>query len=308
VNKLDRVRAALRGDHVDRVPASFWFHFPAAQAAGEAMANAHLRYYRYVDPDFLKVMNDNGYPGEINEVSDWRKLRVPSLSEPAFQNQLDGLKRIVDAIGHETLIITTIFNPFSTGNHISDRRVTEHMMHDPDAVGAGLRVIAEGLARFSGACLDAGASGIYFSAQGGERDRFSDELFYQHIKASDLMALQPIANRGEFHLLHICGYSLRLEAYADYPAHAVNWSPQWNNLSLTEGWRLLANMALVGGMDQRGPIVDGPREAIVAEAQEAIAQTGTRHFMLGAGCTLPNDVSWDHIRAAIAATALIPTN
>lgn len=30
MNKIERVRAALRGEPVDRIPASFWFHFPAA--------------------------------------------------------------------------------------------------------------------------------------------------------------------------------------------------------------------------------------------------------------------------------------
>ena len=79
MNKIERVLAALRGESVDRVPASFWFHFPATQRAGHAMAQAHLDYYRAADPDFLKVMNDNGYAltgvEAIRTPGDWRKLR-----------------------------------------------------------------------------------------------------------------------------------------------------------------------------------------------------------------------------------------
>jgi len=273
------------------------------------MAEAHLAYYRHADPDFLKVMNDNGYPltegVTLSEPADWLKLRAPSLSEPHFQNQLDGLKRIADAIGQEALLITTIFNPFATGNRLCERRVTEQMAQDAKAVSAGLGVIAEGLARFALACLEAGANGIFFSAQGGEADRFEREVFERYLKPHDLTILKAVAQRAEFNLLHICGYNLRLDAYRDYAAHAVNWSPQWNNLSLAAGWPLF-DMALMGGMDQRGAIVSGTPQEIATEAQAAVAEVGARRFMLGAGCTLPNDISWDNIRLAVQAARSLP--
>lgn len=304
MDKKQRVRAALRGEPVDQIPASFWFHFPPERASGAAMAEAHLAYYRQADPDFLKVMNDNGYPppegGTLATPADWRKLRLPAPSAPAFQRQLDGLKRIIDAVGGETLIITTIFNPYSVGNNLSDRQLTAHMALDPDSVGAGLAVIAQGQARFALACLEAGADGIYFSAQGGEADRFSLELFRRHIKASDVQVLQAVRDRAEFNLLHICAHGVRLEEYSSYPAHAVNWSTQWENLSLSEGWKLF-DMALVGGMDQRGPLVDGTAAQIAAEAAAAVAEVGRRRFILGAGCTLPSDINVNNIGLAIQA-------
>ena len=214
-------------------------------------------------------------------------------------------RRIADAIGQEALFITTIFNPFATGDRLCERRVTEHMRQDAPSVSAGLGVIAEGLAAFALACLEAGANGIFFSAQGGEADRFEREVFERYLKPHDLTVLRAVAGRAEFNLLHICGYNLRLDAYRDYPAHAVNWSPQWNNLSLSEGWKLF-DMALVGGVDQRGPIVSGTPAEIAAEVRAAVAQVGTCRFLLGAGCTLPNDISWDNIRLAIQAAHSLP--
>jgi uroporphyrinogen decarboxylase len=59
LDKIARVRAALSGEQVDRIPASFSYHFPEEMSAGHAMAQAHLDYYRTADPDYLKVMNDN---------------------------------------------------------------------------------------------------------------------------------------------------------------------------------------------------------------------------------------------------------
>ena len=123
MNKIDRVLAALAGAPVDRVPASFWFHFPAAERAGHAMAQAHLRYYRAADPDFLKVMNDNGYApagtDAIRTPADWRRLRPAPLQSRPFQDQLDGLKEIADAIGGETLLISTV----SKILHLSFKRI-----------------------------------------------------------------------------------------------------------------------------------------------------------------------------------------
>ncbi|NOZ26955.1 MAG: hypothetical protein GXP39_02745 [Chloroflexi bacterium] len=299
MNKIERVQAALRGEPVDRVPASFWFHFPCDRRAGHALARAHLEYYRAADPDFLKVMNDNGYErigvDGIQTPEDWRKLKPAPLSSKPFQNQLDGLKELADAVGDEVLLVTTVFNPYATGNDISRRKVTEHLKADPESVSAGLAAIAESLAEFARACIEAGAAGIYFSAQGGEVDRFTEEEFERYIKPHDLAVLRAAEEAGAtFNLLHICGERLRLDAYADYPAHAVNWAPQLGNLGLREG-RELFRRTIVGGVDQRGPIVTGPREAIVAEVRAAIAEMGETGFMIGAGCTVPSDISITHL-------------
>ncbi len=294
MDKIERVRAALRGDPVDRVPASFWFHFPPEERAGRAMAEAHLRYYHAADPDYLKVMNDNGYAltgvDAIRTPADWRKLRPAPLTSQPYQDQLHGLRRLVDTLGGEVLLVTTVFNPYATGNDISGDRVTEHLKADPQAVSAGLATIAESLAGFSRACLEAGAAGIFFSAQGGEAERFTEEEFTGYIRPHDLAVLRAAEEAGAtFNLLHMCGPHIRLEAYADYPAQAANWAPQLGNLGLGQG-RELFRRTVVGGIDQRGPIVSGTPEEIRAEVRRAIAEVGRTGFILGAGCTLPPDV------------------
>jgi uroporphyrinogen decarboxylase len=307
MNKIERVRAALRSEPVDQIPVSFWFHFPPEQRAGRAMAQAHLGYYRAASPDFLKVMDDNGYaPLGVEAVrtpADWRKLRPAPLSSGPYQGQLDGLRRIADAIGDEVLLVTTIFSPYATGRHISNELVIEHIKTDPEAVSAGLATIAESLAEYAQACIRAGAAGIYFSAQGGERDRFTDEEFERYIKPHDLTVLRAAEQtKAEFNLLHICGANLRMEAYASYPAHAVNWAPQLGNLSLADG-RALFGRPIVGGIDQRGPIVNGTPEQIVAEVQAAIREAGPLGFMIGAGCTVPSDIPIENLVIARKAAA-----
>jgi uroporphyrinogen decarboxylase len=299
MNKIERVRAALNGEPVDRVPASFWFHFPSDQIAGHAMAQAHLDYYRKADPDFLKVMNDNRHPvigvEEIRRPRDWRKIKPAPLSSDAYQGELDGVREILDAIGDEALVVVTVFNPYVMGNYMSNRQVTEHLRADPESVSAGLAVVAESLAEFSQAIIQAGAAGIFFSAQGSEKNRFSREQFETYIQPHDLIVLEAAQEAGAtFNLLHICGNNLRLDAYANYPAHAANWGPQHDNPSLREGQEIL-DRTIIGGVDERGPIVDGPRAAIEAEVQASVRAIGTTGFMIGAGCTVPDDVPVEHL-------------
>lgn len=304
MNKIERVRAALASQPVDRVPASFWFHFPPAQAHGEASVKAHLDFYRRSNVDFLKIMNEHPYRGnvEIKTPADWKQLRPAPLSSPFYQGQLDEIKRIVDEIGGECLTVTTIFGPFSSGNHAGNNLVTEHMKEDPAAVSQGLATIGESLAEFAQACIEAGAAGIYYSAQGGEAERFSEETFLAYIKPHDLTVLKAVENQGEFNLLHICKDNIRLHCYEDYPAHAVNWAATKNNLSLLEG-RALFQRPIVGGLGDRGLIVDGPHQAIQAAVREIIADFGSTGLMIGADCTVPTDIEVSNIRAAVEATA-----
>ncbi len=300
MDKIQRIQAALKGEPVDHVPFCVFFHFPENQRAGAAMAKAHVDYYRAADVDFLKVMNDNFYsPPEFKglaEPSDWRGLRPAPLSSQRFQDQLSGLKKIAAAVGDEVTIITTVFNPFQSLDRICDWTATRQLKEYPEAVDEGLSTVTESLSGFVRACVEAGADGIYFAAHGGGRMRHSVDEFEKFIKPHDLAVLRAAEDAGAaFNLLHLCGEGLRLEAYADYPAHAVNWAPQRGNSSLSEGRRIFKR-TIVGGLDEAGPILTGPRELVVTEVERAIGEVGTRGFILGAGCALTRSVSPERIQ------------
>ncbi len=308
MNKIQRVRAALEGKLPDRVPASFWFHFPTSQAHGEESVQAHLEFFRQADPDFLKIMNEHPYRvvTPIKNPADWRKIRPAPLESSFYQEQLDEIKMITDELAGTCLTTTTIFNPFSSGNHAANRLVTEHLKADPVSVNIGLGTIAESLAEFALACLEVGADGIYFSAQGGEADRFEEYEFLDFIKPHDLTVLNAVKDKGELNILHICRDNVRLHLYSNYPGTVVNWAataPQ--NIPLTAGKKLF-DRTILGGMDNQGVIVEGDQKAITHRVHEIIDDFGPKNLILGADCTLPTEVNIDHIRTAIEATATYP--
>jgi len=305
MNKIQRLRATLNGKMPDRVPASFWFHFPKEIAHGKASVKAHLDYYRQTDIDFLKIMNEHPYRVEhqIKIPSDWRKIKPAPLSSDFYQEQLDEIKMITDQLAGECLTTTTLFNPFSSGNHASGKLVTEHLKVDPDAVNIGLGTIAESLAEFAAACLEAGADGIYFSAQGGEADRFTEHEFLTAIKPHDLTVLRAIEGKGELNILHICRDNIRLHLYSNYPGDVINWAATAKHNITLEAGKKLFNRPILGGLDNRGLLVDGTPKEIHTRVHAIIQSFGPLNLIIGVDCTLPTNINLDHIRTAIEATS-----
>ncbi len=314
MNKIERFRAMLRGEPVDRVPAGFWFHFSPEFKGGEAMARKHLEYYRATDLDILKVMNDTGYAPigtfKVRAPEDWARLRPTPLSDPLFQSHIEGLKRIVEAVGHEVPIMTTVFNPFheavgilrfsAQGAPLDEPQARQILLSqlraDPQPILSALQIIAEDQARFFTACItEAGIGGIYFSAQGGEKELMSDDEHARFFKPYDLHVLREVGRVAQFAVGHFCGKEINLARFAGYPVQLANWAYQAGNPSLRAGKALLGGVAILGGLDERGPLVYGPREALRAEVKRALAEMGDRGFMLGAGCTVPGDVDIDNL-------------
>jgi len=305
MNKIERMRAVLDGKTPDRVPASFWFHFPPEQAHGKKSVQAHLNYYRKAGLDFLKIMNEHPYQvsATIQNPSDWRKIKPAPLSSDFYQATLDEIKMITDELAGECLTAITIFNPYASGNHATGDLVTEHLKMDPTSVDIGMATIAESLAEFAIACLDAGADGIYYSAQGGEADRFEETIFLKAIKHHDLTVLNAVKSKSDFNIVHICNNNIRLHLYSDYPGNIFNWAATAkNNIPLTAGKKLF-NRTILGGMDNRGLIVDGAPKEIEQRVHEIIRTFGSKNLIIGADCTLPSDIAIENIRAAIEATA-----
>jgi len=305
MNRIERVLAALKNEPVDHVPISFWFHFPGNHIAGRRMAEAHIEYYRKCRPDFIKVMNDNPYymPATlpvIENPSDWTRLEKAPPTAAGFQAQLDGLRILKKELGNEVLFITTIFNPYNYGNKISRDQVKKHIREKPEAVKQGMQVIAESLADFSLACIEAGAAGVYYSAQAGGEEIFTAEEHREFIKPFDLVVLKAVAGRAPFNLLHICSEKTHFENYQDYPADAVNWAATLpGQMRLSEGKKFF-NKPVVGGLDNNGVIVSGPEDAIRQAVRDAIDQGGREGLLLGANCTVPSDIDLNNLIVARA--------
>jgi uroporphyrinogen decarboxylase len=312
MNKVERVEAVFRNEKPDRIPAGFWFHY-RHEWDTERMAAEHLKTWRETDGDIVKVMQDYVCKLDIpvKVPADWKNVRFPGVSSPVFQKLLDVLKRILDDVGGETLVFQTLFGPFKHAvMSYGDDLVMTHAREDPGALKAAVGGIAESLARWAAAFVEAGAAGLYYAAQFSEPGRFSRAVWEDLVMPGDLAVMGAAGERGGRNILHICGepeYAFKTNPswFTAYPAAIVNWSVKDNNLSLAEGKKLFAR-PILGGMNNKGNILNGSDEAIKAEAEHAIRNLSAEGlppgFMLGADCTIQGEgIRHGKIRAAVDA-------
>lgn len=300
MNKIERVRAALAGEKVDRVPVGLWYHYINN---GDRLVKPHLDFIEESKTDFLKIMCGFLYDLDVRveKPSDWRKVKPAKITSSFYQKQLDLIKRIVDQLDGKCMIINTVFNPYHHATHAtSEAMVDSHLRTDPESVSVGLAAIAEIEKEFIQACLAEGIDGIYYSVQGGEKDRFEESLFVDTVKKYDLEVINTFKDQGTFNALHLCGANMRLSHYAEYPLPVINWDVKANDITLKEGKELFKR-TILGGINNRGPIVNGTHQEIQDEVYAVLDEVGSQGLILGADCTIPNDTPMSNIHAAVEA-------
>ncbi len=325
MNKIERVQAVLRGLQPDRPPVSFWCHFPHEQVAGPAAVEAHLAHLSRFDLDFLKVMNDNGYPREggpeiIRTVGDLKELRVLRGVEGPFGVQLDVIRGLARLLSGKVLFCTTVFNAWATLRELVDAPRTGHgppkldgcderddaitrlLKEDRAAVGSAVRVLGDSLANFAAECIKAGADGIFLSVRDDWVDRPAngDGTYDELVRPSDLRILEA-ASAGTFNVLHVCGKALNFEAFARYPVHVLNWADRAAGPSIAYA-RDRVKPAMCAGVDNLGELCNGTPAQVADQVRDAIRQAQYRPILIAPGCTYdPTKVPAENLRAIVTA-------
>lgn len=317
--KRERVLNALQKQEVDCVPVGFWYHFRGKEAQGEDCVQAHLKYYRETDLDFLKVMCDGFFtfpiPDRIQKAKDWFTLEPLRRDHPFIQDQLWRAKRIVEEIGRERCIFYNVYAPFSSIRFgYGEEKVMQHIREDKEAVKYALDIIAQTNALLAQLMVEeAGCDGIYFCVQGGERFRFSEDEYREVVRPSDLYVLEHANRFSKNNIIPCCGWAgaqNHLEAWRDYPASCFNWAVYVEGLSLHDGRNYFGDKAILGGfetlhldeaMTQCGLLYTGTKDEIQTYTRELILQTGKRGLLLGGDCTISSYLDHERIRWVVEA-------
>jgi uroporphyrinogen decarboxylase len=304
----------------DRPPISFWYHFPADQVAGAAAVKAHVDHLRRYDLDFLKVMNDNGYPhaGRMESVADLAGLGDLKGDEGPFGAQLELLSSLRRELGANVLMASTIFNAWATLRNLI-RPPVEHRppnLKDQDAIGvriramydrdasavtAALRTIGGNLARFAARCLSAGADGIYLSVRDDWVDATTHAGLYERIVRATDRAILASVQAGRFNMLHMCGTPVGFDAFAVYPVHVINWADRAAGPAISA---VIGKVkpAICAGIDNQVTMPQGTPAQCQAEVRDALRQAGGRPILLAPGCTYdPSKVPDANLRALVDA-------
>jgi len=301
MTKRERVLAAVKGGAVDRPPVSFWYHINyVPDPWGETLAREELAFYEKYDVDFLKVMHDIPYEllGGMESVAtpeDWNRLDVLHPRRGNFAKQLDALHRILKGKKDDGIVINNLFSSFAFAHRVCGRDLPKFIEADMGALQVGLETITESLIAFARTAILDGIDGIYLAVLGPSPDLTTPDVYRREFLPWDRKVLEAVADMGCFNVLHIHGEGIYFDMFLDLPFHALCWSNKLTKPSFTEA-RNIYRGCVIGGLHELA-IKDKTPEEVIAEAQEAMDETGGRSVVIAPGCAVPTDTPEANLHA-----------
>jgi len=331
MNKRDLLAQWLANETLEKIPLGFWFHFAQDELTDgftedgiinktiiEKNIEGHKKFFNDFQPDMIKIMTDGFfiYPNrefrEAQTPEDLWKVKPIGENHPWIEEQASYAKTLAGLFGKEIMLFYNIFSPATTFKFVRlgnkeflsrninpDTLLAQLLVKDKEAVLHALNTAAQDLAYLASRIVQAGADGVYLSAQNISDTRIDGKLHSYALFPGDCRILETAKsarnNGGVFNILHICGYSghtNNFEDFVDYPADIFNWAAVFENLPLGKGKKLFKGKPVIGGFDNTtdGLLYKGSREEIQTETKRILAEAGRKGIALGADCTLPRDI------------------
>jgi uroporphyrinogen decarboxylase len=324
MSRRERLQAAINRQPVDRVPYAVWRHFPSVDRSSAGLAQATLRFHDHYGSDFLKITPHGGYAVEawgcveaeevlpdghracascaVKAAEDWKRIRsLDPMSAEGYGQQIETIIRMgFDRRIGDAPVLPTLFSPLSLAHKLSGGRLATDLREHPDLVRGALEAITETLIRFADAALTEGVSGIFYSIQAASRSTHAEEIYAEFGEPHDRKILESVAGRSILTIVHCHGDALMFHRLARLPGHAWNWDDRRTAPTLGEGQQHVSG-AVIGGLDQWATLRDGTPEAAVAQARDAVAQTGGTGVIVGPGCVLTMNTPDDNVAAVVRA-------
>ena len=324
MSRRERLQAAINREPVDRIPYAVWRHFPSVDHSSAGLAQATLRFHERYGSDFIKITPRGGYAVEawgcvegdevrpdghrpcvrcaVRDAGDWKKVRpLDPATAPGWSEHLETIIRMgFDRRIGDAPVLPTLFSPLSLARKLSGDRLTHDLRAEPGLVTDALEAIAETLVRFAALALAEGVAGIFYSIQAASRSVSSPEDYARFGEPYDRRVLESVRDKSILTIVHCHGDRLMFDRLAPLPGHAWNWDDRAAGPSLAEV-RAQTVGAVIGGLDQWTTLRDGTPEQAVAEAQDAIAQTGGLGVIVGPGCVLQMNTPDTNVAAVVQA-------
>ena len=324
MTKRERVMAALKGEPVDRVPLAFWMHNFATENSAEDLAGETLRLAGEFGWDYLKPQSraqcfaetwglryrasgQRAVPYTVTEnpcagAADLARLQPADPRAGSLGDQLQALRLIRAGVGADMPIIWTVFSPMMVVPFLlrgGREQAFAIMRSEPAALEHALETIAETLAGYTQACLEAGADGLFYATNVATRELMTAAECRRFQRPYDLRILAAAAP-ASFNVLHVCGTGVLFTEFTNYPVHAMSWATVPENPTLREG-RRRTGRAVMGGLPAKPAIATMSAASIADRCRSAVAETQGRWLLLGPDCSINPDTPDALMRAARAA-------
>ena len=336
MNREERVRAALAGKDVDRVPVAAWMHLSQFDQDPISLAEAEVELTEKYDFDYIKMMPFGLYSTQdfSNQITIYcdphkepivKKFAIQSPSDydaihaiPALQGtygkQIEFARELAKRRKAGTPMIQTIFSPFSTLKKMAGDRLLQDMEQYPEAVHHALAAITATTLDFISYNIDAGVDGFFFATQNAVKTMMTPPQFEEFAAFYDLQVIKSYAKKTWVNVAHIHVENIYFEEVANYPINCVNWHDRHTWPTLKEA-RALTNKCLLAGIKSAPYFVDGvlkyddiilegTPEEITAHVKDAIAQVDGKGLILGPGCVVNPSAPEENLMALRKAVEL----
>lgn len=323
MNSRERVRAAIAGDAVDRVPVSAWRHFPEQDQTAEELAQHTVAWHERWRWDFEKFMPPGDYAtidwGAVTEftgaavgnrttvkpviesIDDWSTLAPLDVRRGFNGMVLEALRISREGIDPDVPLLQTIFSPLTIAQKLANGNIVDHLRARPEVVHTALEVITEITSDMVQASYESGADGVFFASQLTTSDVMTEDEYRAFGVPYDMRVIQAsrTARPDGIIFFHTHGDAPMLELAAEYPVDILNWHDRLSGPSLSDGYRVV-NKAIAGGINQVDILEDSAHK-VAADARDAIASMNGRHLLVTPGCVIRYATPEDRIQAIVEA-------
>jgi uroporphyrinogen decarboxylase len=308
MTKIERIRAAIAGEPVDKIPYSLWTHMPSFDRDPPVIAEKTYEFYKSYNMDIIKTMNNGMYSVEdygcdvdfsdiekggiakiaktpINRAEDFEKIPVLGLNAPALARELEYLSRFLEKIqGEPVPVIFTVFSPITTANKLSGNRLLEYINSGGgSSVHKALEKISAATGELAGRAIELGASGIFLACQMSSYAVMEEDIYREYGKPYDEAVLKA-ASRGWCNVVHAHGESIMFDLIKDYPAQILNWHI-WETPPAADQGAALSGKCVMGGIE-RMDITKGNKDALREQIYNTIKALKGRKLILTPGCVI----------------------
>ena len=318
MNKRERVIAAFQGKETDHVPVCMWKHVPPEYwEDDDKFVECQVNSFKTTDVDFMKLSGDKffGWPAPVLEnitnADELYNIKPLGADHPYIRGQIERTKKVVKGLNGECVALYLIFAPISYLRlQIGYPMMMKLIRENPEAMKYACNVIAEDVKLLvRGIIEESGADGIFYSVQNAEENRFTAEEYRDWITPSDKAVLDYANTLSSMNAIHLCAWEEipnRLSVWADYKAPVVSWSRYIDIMDIQEAKKVFG-CTVWGGFDNRpGTLLyTGTREEIEAEVRSLIEQGGKSGYILGADCSIHDELSEERIRWVVEAARKI---
>ncbi|MDQ7823510.1 MAG: uroporphyrinogen decarboxylase family protein [Candidatus Eremiobacteraeota bacterium] len=307
MNKLETLKAFLRGEPVERCLASFWGHFYHEEQHWEKLLEKTVMFQETFHWDFVKInpssiffLEDWGnryrkYDDRHQDLVDFRVKQVRdflSLEEPGPREGVRGdhLRLIKGLRGRlpDTPLVMTLFNPLSYAHRLcgGPEVLKRYLGDSPDTVFKGLELIFRSVAAYATECLREGCDGFFYATtEWGDGSLMDRETYEKYSRTFDVELLKGLREKSLFLILHVCKGTNRLRDLLDYPVDAFSWD--WKDRSNPSPGEIkaLTERIIMGGITQGLLSDEANMDMVRKEVGEFKRETSGHRAVLAPGCT-----------------------